>query len=162
MQSPGRWYLAMPGKLLRRTTTTGPPVSMRGSVPPYGARKNGCCIGRKQESMFKSGAWTYISCNRRSPDYIPAQATGRHLTRWKQVCFYFLFSAAVTKPHPWKYSWIFIWSPKQKNAWPSSAWSTAKTLLVKGFIHVCNSLFIMQKSQSNPCQAACPCINELY
>ena len=35
-----------------------PPVSMRGSIPRYRARKKGCCIGRKQESIFKSGAWT--------------------------------------------------------------------------------------------------------
>ena len=31
-----------------------PPVSMGGSVPRYRARKNGCCIARKQESIFKS------------------------------------------------------------------------------------------------------------
>ena len=32
------------------------------------------------------------------------------------------------------FSGIFIWSPKQKNGWPSTAWSTAQTLPVKGFI----------------------------
>ena len=37
-----------------------PPVSMGGSVPLYRARKHGCCIGRKQEFIFESGAWTYI------------------------------------------------------------------------------------------------------
>ena len=41
-----------------------PPVSMRRSVPRYRARKKGGCIGRKQESIFESEAWTYISCSR--------------------------------------------------------------------------------------------------
>ena len=44
MQSPDRQYLT-------------PPVSMRGSVPHYIVRKKGGCIGRKQESIFKSEEW---------------------------------------------------------------------------------------------------------
>ena len=60
-----------------------PPVSMGGSVPHYRARKNGCCMGRNQQSIFKSGAWTFCVLL----DYIPALETGRHITRWKQFFF---------------------------------------------------------------------------
>ena len=38
-----------------------PPVSMEGSVPRCRARTKGRRIGRKQESIFELGAWTYIS-----------------------------------------------------------------------------------------------------
>ena len=41
--------------------------------------------------------------------------------------------AKSRRPAP-PFTEVFIWSPKQKNAWPSSAWSTAQTLLAKGFI----------------------------
>ena len=69
-----------------------PPVSIGGSVPCYGARKKGGCIGRYPYSNQERG--TYISCNLRStiyvfPGYIPEGATGRHVTRWEKV---FLFS----------------------------------------------------------------------
>ena len=90
MQSPGRRYLAMPGKLLRKATAS----VHGGSVPPYRARKKGRCIGRKQQSIFNSGAWTYISCYQRSTnfmfrDYIPTGATGQHVTmKSKFVLFY--------------------------------------------------------------------------
>ena len=44
-----------------------PPVSMERSIARCRAWKkllcNVSCIGRKQDSIFKSGVWTYISCN---------------------------------------------------------------------------------------------------
>ena len=62
MQSPGRRYLTMPGKRLRRETTS---VKVRfGST--LKCKKKGQCIGRKQESIFESEAWTYISCSRQN------------------------------------------------------------------------------------------------
>ena len=47
MQSPGRRYLAMPGKLLRRTTT----YQWEDQFHAMEQEKMGC-LGRKQESKF--------------------------------------------------------------------------------------------------------------
>ena len=52
-----------------------------------GQEKKGLCIGSKQESIFESEAWTYISCSRQNTifcvwqGFIPAGAPGRHETR---------------------------------------------------------------------------------
>ena len=105
MQSPGRRYLAMPGKLLRRKTTS---INGRFSSTLW-SKKKWVMHRQKQKSIFESGAWTYISCNCRSTIFVfrriihrrrEARATVRHVTRWKKV-FYFLFSAAVTKTGGW-------------------------------------------------------------
>ena len=76
-----------------------PPVSMRRSVPRYRARKKGGCIGRKQESIFKAGGWDvhFVKSAKQnfcvSPGYIPARATGRHVTRCEAAeNKFFLFS----------------------------------------------------------------------
>ena len=88
----GKGHLAVDTSRCRANCCTKrSPVSMRGSVSRYRARKNGSWIGRKQESMFESGTWTYISCNRRSTNFVfrriiypePAGATGQHVSRWK-------------------------------------------------------------------------------
>ena len=50
--------------------TEQPPVSEGGSVPQYVVRKKGGCIGRKQESIFESGVWTYILCDRQSINFV--------------------------------------------------------------------------------------------
>ena len=72
MQSPGNRYLVMSRvrQVLHRATTRLAPVSIGGSVPRYRTRKKGHCIGRKQESISELGAWTYISCNLRSTDFM--------------------------------------------------------------------------------------------
>ena len=36
------------------------PMSIGGWVASYRSRTKGSCIGRKQEAIFESGAWTYI------------------------------------------------------------------------------------------------------
>ena len=78
-----------------------------------GQDKKGRCIDRKQESILKSEVWTYISSSQQNTNsvfglasFIPAGATGRHVTRWEQVFFHFLLSAAVTKTHGWTTSLI--------------------------------------------------------
>ena len=91
-----------------------PPVSMRGSVPRYRARKKVWCIGRKQESIFESEAWTYISCSRQNTNSVfgrvlylrerTATWPGERLLR--ASFFYFLFSAAVTKTGGWTTSLV--------------------------------------------------------
>ena len=66
------------------------------------------CIGRKQESIFKSGAWTYISCNQWSTIFVFRRVLyllERRAATWpgeSKFCFV-LFSAAVTKTGGW--SW---------------------------------------------------------
>ena len=94
-----------------------PPVSMGGSVPRYRARRKGCCIGRKQESIFESGAWTYIlHCNLLITIlcfawlYTGGRRQEQRAYMWpgENIFFHFVFSAAVavqsrkrvTEPHP--------------------------------------------------------------
>ena len=99
MQSPGRHYLWC----LASCCAEQPPVSMGGSVPRYGARKYVCCMGRKQESIFESGVWTYILCNRQSTNFVFRQIIYRLKHRaatWPGEAS-FCFSAAVTKLGGW-------------------------------------------------------------
>ena len=98
----------MPGKCCAEQ----PPVSMGGSVARYGARKHWCCISRKQESIFESGAWTYISCNQRSTNFVFRWIIYRRERRATTIPgeskFFFncLFSATVTKTGGWTTSLI--------------------------------------------------------
>ena len=39
-------------------STQQPPVSMGRSAPRHGARRKGGCIGKRSESIFRSGEWT--------------------------------------------------------------------------------------------------------
>ena len=67
-----------------------------------GQEKKMQCIGREQESIFESEAWSrrgvgvdlhfVLSTKHKfcvSPGFISARATGRHVTRWEQVFFIF-------------------------------------------------------------------------
>ena len=87
--------------------------SMGGLVPHYRARKKWGCIGRKQESMFKSGEWRYISCNLWWTNFVfhviiyPAGGAGSDGTTRVQVKarFFFFFlvlqsGKLMTDPHP--------------------------------------------------------------
>ena len=89
-----------------------PPVSMRGSVPRYRARKKVWCIGRKQESIFESEAWTYISCSRPNTNSVFRRVLYRRERRaatWLgESKFFFIFFLVrqsrkrVAEPHPCK------------------------------------------------------------
>ena len=103
MQSPGRWYLAMQGE------TTSIKVRFCSRCM---ARKKGRCIDRKQESIFESEAWTYISCSRPNTNSVFRRVLYRRERRaatWlgESKFFYFLFSAAVTKTGGWTTSLDF-------------------------------------------------------
>ena len=92
-----------------------PPVTKEGSVPRSRARKEGLCKGRKQESTFESGAWTYISCNRWSTNFVFRRIIYRQEQRadtWPgESKFVFLFSAAVTKTGGWsRWTACLIWT----------------------------------------------------
>ena len=90
-------------------------MSMRGPVPRYGARKKKGYIGRKQEYIFESGAWTYSSCNWQStnfvfrqtrPEYIPGGSNGSIRDQLKALQVFILFLVLVSRkraaePHPW-------------------------------------------------------------
>ena len=73
------------------------------------SKKKKGCIGRKQESINKSGAWTYILCLVKHKfcvlsDFIQAGAKGRHVTRCRQVLFICVLvlqsRKQVAEPHP--------------------------------------------------------------
>ena len=68
-------------RCLASCSSEQPPVSMGGSVPRQRARKKGGCIGWKKESIFVSGAWTYISCHRRSTNFVFRQIIYRRERR---------------------------------------------------------------------------------
>ena len=91
-----------------------PPVLMGGSVPRCRVRKNGCCIGRKQESIIESWAWTYISCNWRSINFVFRQIIYRRERRAAtrpggSKFFLFSFSTAVTKTGPGWLNHLPVW-----------------------------------------------------
>ena len=89
-----------------------PQLSMGGSFPRYRARIKGRCIGRKPESIFESGAWTYISCNLRSTNFVFRRVIYRRErradTRRSESKFFshFHFSTVVTKKGSWTTSLI--------------------------------------------------------
>ena len=96
MQSPGRWYLLLQGKLLHRATTRC-----------YRARKKRAAHRQEAESIFKSGEWTYILCNQGSTNFVfhsitywlePLEAMWQGESKF---FLYFLFSASVTKTSGW-------------------------------------------------------------
>ena len=87
-----------------------PPVSMGGLVPRYRARKKGGCLGRKQESIFESGAWTYISCSWQNTNFVFGLVLYRRERRaatWPGESKFFVFFLVlqwrnlVAEPHPW-------------------------------------------------------------
>ena len=89
-----------------------PPVSMRGSFPRYDrAKKNRRCTGRKQESIFESWTWTYISFNRWRTVFVFRRIIYRREQRavtWpggsKFFFFFFLVRQSrkrVAEPHLW-------------------------------------------------------------
>ena len=103
MQSPARRYLAMPGKLFLRATTS---INGRFGSTPKSKKKGG--LHRLKERIhirIRSVDLHFVSSAKHkfcvSPDYIPAGETGRHGTRWELAYFYFPFSAAVTKTGGW-------------------------------------------------------------
>ena len=122
MQSPDRRCLAMLGKLLRRATN-----SVNGRIGSTLQSKNKRALHR-QEARIHIRIWSvdplhivqfakHKFCV--SQDYIPAGATGRHVTRWKQVFHFFLVlqsrkRVAEPKGPPRVYSPMH--APEKKNS----------------------------------------------
>ena len=84
--------------------------------------KKGRYIVRKPESILESAAWTYISCNWRSTNFVfrrimyrrERRADTWHCDKVKaSYIFYSIFSAAVTKPDGWTTSLPMPWNRRQ-------------------------------------------------
>ena len=87
---------------LANSCTEQPPQSMGGLVPCYRAWKKGGCIGRKHESIFKSGAWDLIWCNWQSTNFVFCRVIyqrERRADTWPGESKVYLFSFQCCTPH---------------------------------------------------------------
>ena len=119
IQSPCRQYIAMPGKLLRRANTQASVSSLwEDHFRTIEQEKKGCALA-ESESPYSNQERGPAFCVIKfcvSPDYIPAGATGQHVTRWKQVLF---FLRQVTKMGGWT---TFLCKTQEWPKWPNFEW----------------------------------------
>ena len=153
MQSPGRRYLVMQGKAVQQAAAQN--NHQYQWEDPFHAteQEKGCSIGRKQESIFESGEWTYISCNRalnrRNTKISEAQIfcfaglyTGasdglRRAPRDQVEASYFLFYFWCCSQENRRLNHISAQIP-QKNQFKVASFDFSKTIFLEASIRACD------------------------